>query len=111
MEIKKLCKDVHDWAKLKGWRTDDVNPKNIPTELCLMHSELSEALEEYRKNEKPHVVYYKNQKPEGIPIELADVVIRIADTCQHYGINLEDAIAQKMIFNKTRSYRHGNKIC
>lgn len=111
MELKKLCKDAHTWAKGKGWRTDKVDKSFLPTELCLMHSELSEALEEYRRDRDPHVVYYKDQKPMGIPIELADVVIRIADTCEHYGINLEEAIEMKMAYNQKRPYKHGGLIC
>jgi NTP pyrophosphatase (non-canonical NTP hydrolase) len=49
-------------------------------------------------------------KPEGIPIELADVIIRICDTCGQYGIDLDRAIRLKMEYNKTRPYKHGKKI-
>jgi NTP pyrophosphatase (non-canonical NTP hydrolase) len=51
----------------------------------------------------------KMNKPEGVWSELADVVIRVADMCGLYGINLEEAVTAKMEFNKTRSYRHGGK--
>ena len=49
-------------------------------------------------------------KPEGIPIELADAIIRICDTCGQYGIDLDRAIRLKMEYNKTRPYKHGKKI-
>lgn len=49
-------------------------------------------------------------KPVGFPIELADVIIRIADFCGLHGIDLEEAIRFKMTYNKTRSHRHGGKI-
>ena len=88
---------------------------------------LSEALEEYRDGRELDDVYFtcddeaesKEQelckiceygKPEGIPIELADVIIRIADTCGRYGIDIEHAIKIKMEYNKTRPYKHGKKI-
>lgn len=48
-------------------------------------------------------------KPEGVASELADVVIRVADLCGLYGIDLETALEEKMAFNDTRPYRHGGK--
>lgn len=49
-------------------------------------------------------------KPEGVCAELADIVIRVADLCGLYGIDLEKAIKEKLSFNKTRPYRHGGKL-
>lgn len=48
-------------------------------------------------------------KPEGVPSELADVLIRIGDMAYLYGIDLEKAVEEKMAYNKTRSFRHGGK--
>ncbi len=48
-------------------------------------------------------------KLEGFPIELADVVIRCLDLAGAMGINIENAIIQKHVFNKSRAYRHGGK--
>lgn len=50
-----------------------------------------------------------NKKPEGELVELADTVIRIMDYCGAKGYDLENAIHLKKEFNKTRSYRHGEK--
>lgn len=124
MRINELCKSVHEWAVGKGWW--EPWDRNFPEQLALMHSELSEALEEYRKHGmSEEALLYTNvqvvdgdkvyefvegDKPEGIASELADVVIRIADTCQRYGIDLEAAIGAKMAYNHTREYRHGNKL-
>ena len=55
--------------------------------------------------------YYSDDgKPEGVPAELADVVIRCFDMADYYGINLEAAIIEKMEFNKTRPYKHGKQF-
>lgn len=49
-------------------------------------------------------------KPEGFGPECADIVIRILDTCEEYGIDLAWEIEQKMIHNHTRAIRHGGKL-
>ena len=42
-------------------------------------------------------------------MELADAIIRIADMCGAYGLDLEEALTKKMEYNKSRPYRHGGK--
>ena len=111
MNFKTLIKESYENAKEKGWHDID---RSIPELLCLIHSEVSETLEEHRSGKNPNEIYYnpeKPEKPEGMPIELADVVIRIADFCGLFGVDLEEAIKIKLEYNKTRSYRHGNKRC
>lgn len=107
MTIRQTQIEMHRIAKEKGW----YDPAKSPVEsIALMHSELSEALEELRnKDYKINDTYFKNEKPEGFGIELADCVIRIMDTCEYYGIDLEEMISIKSNYNKTRSYRHGGK--
>ena len=101
-----LQKDIHDNAINHGWYEE---PRTFGELIALCHCELSEALEEHRNGLKPKEVYHEHGKPCGIPTELADVVIRIMDMCEYYGIDLEDAILEKHEFNKTRSYKHGGK--
>lgn len=48
-------------------------------------------------------------KPEGIPTELADIIIRVLDICAYHGIDIEAAIADKARYNEHRPYRHGGK--
>jgi NTP pyrophosphatase (non-canonical NTP hydrolase) len=75
-----------------------------------MHSEISEVLEDFRKNIPINEIYYEDKKPCGIPVEFADLLIRVFDTCGKYGIDLENALKIKMEYNKTRPYKHG-KVC
>jgi NTP pyrophosphatase (non-canonical NTP hydrolase) len=68
-------------------------------------------MEEYRNGHKPDETYTSaGGKPEGIPTEMADVVIRIMDMAGYYGIDLEQAIIDKIKYNKTRPYKHGGKV-
>lgn len=107
--MKELIKDIHENAKAHGWHDTERSFGEI---IALIHSELSEALEEYRKDHYENEIYYDTAnpgKPEGIPVELADVIIRIFDYCEHAGIDIEYAIKLKHEYNKTRPYRHGGK--
>lgn len=80
----------------------------LPTRLMLIVSELVEALEEHREGVKINqTTVTEAGKPEGIPSELADVIIRVGDLAGCYGIDLEAAVVQKMAYNKTRPHKHG----
>lgn len=80
--IPALCQRSSAIAREKGW-VNDVDARPFYTATILFHSELSEALEAYRDNHAVTEVWAgANGKPEGIPIELADFVIRV---CQRTG--------------------------
>lgn len=84
-------------------------------DIALITSELSEALEEYRNGCKPSETYYSDldnipQKPEGVPSELADAVIRILGLCGRCGIDIGSAILDKMAYNESRPFKHGGKV-
>lgn len=106
MTIEDLIDESYSTAKEKGWWD---NERPVGDIFMNIVAEMSEAWEEYRNNQDYNHIYYVDNKPEGIPVELADVFIRIADFCGKYNIPLERAIKEKMAFNKTRSYRHGEK--
>ena len=89
--------EVHFNAINKGWWVAD---RQIPELLCLVHAEVSEALEAYRENDD-------NNFRE----ELADIIIRVWDICESLEIDIAEEVNKKHKFNLTRPYRHGGKKC
>lgn len=106
MTLNALVKLAHQNAVEHGFWD---KPPEFGTSVALIHSELSEALEEVRKD-KPAVYHLVTGKPEGWATELADAVIRIADLCGYMGIDLDAVIRDKMRYNATRPYKHGKKF-
>ncbi|REK69320.1 hypothetical protein [Paenibacillus paeoniae] len=117
--INELVKEAHSNAVAKGWWEED---RSFGELIALMHSELSEALEDYRDGKpidrnwyekngvRDNIQHASDWKPCGVPSELADVLIRVFDACGRHGIDLEAAITEKMAFNATRPQRHGGKV-
>ena len=98
--------------------------------LALITTEVAEAIEELRHGCAVDETYYPtaltednarnirdgltpaelNLKPEGVPSELADVVIRSFDFAHEAGIDLAAIIEEKLAYNKTREHRHGKQF-
>lgn len=116
-------------AQLRDWQGN---------KLMLIVSEVAEAQDELRKGHPADLTYYnlptlpsslvaevgvaraadliakdnigKPHKPEGVPSELADVVIRVLDFCYTEGIDLQSIIEEKLAYNATRARLHGKKF-
>ena len=106
MDLNELQHEAHRIALEKGWYAK--GDRNVMELLMLIVTEIAEAAESYR-NDEPEF-HFVDGKPEGLGVELADTIIRICDMAEYMGIDLADVINAKMAYNKTRPYRHGNKI-
>ena len=103
--LNELTKEIHDNAVSHGWWDE---PRNLLEIVALCHSELSEAVEEYRAG-RPMVWANEDGKPEGIATEMADCVIRILDWFGHEGLDADEIVRQKMAYNRGRPYKHGKR--
>ena len=100
-----LQSECHKAARMAGWWIDKTgtpvqnNPMAFSNKLCLIHSEISEAMEGDRKSLKDDKLPHRDMRE----VELADAVIRIFDLAGAYDMDLGGAIAEKMAYNSVRA--------
>lgn len=84
---------------------------HVITKLALITCEVSEAIEEVRAGRDFDETYYsEGNKPEGVPSELADIIIRTLDLAYMLNIDIEQIVNEKLDFNSTRPRLHGKVV-
>lgn len=111
--LQLLLVTCHSAARQAGWwqnvlTGEDVrsNPLCFSNKLCLIHSEVSEAMEGDRKGLPDD----KLPQHEMRTVELGDALIRILDTAGGFDLKLAQATVEKLIYNTVRpDHKIGNR--
>jgi len=100
--LNELGDEILAVNRANGWEVLSpeawAEPRHVPGALALIHSEVSEALEGFRGNDKAN-----------FEEEMADTLIRVLDCACGLGIDMDAAVARKLAANRLRGFRHGGK--
>ena len=135
--MNNLVKQAHGNAVSKGFYDGIEDFRSLPADqqqlhisqkLMLIVSEASEAFEALRKMEfpinpkLPHDEYYERMGYEfdagtfkhfikdTLADECADIIIRVFDLAGWLGIDLDQHVKLKMMYNSTREKKHGKNF-
>jgi NTP pyrophosphatase (non-canonical NTP hydrolase) len=109
------CRVAYENSKAHGFHDDplDGTPERMPIRIALLHSEVTELFEAFRKDpnaptDKPGV------QLSAAAEELADIVIRLFDFIMEFGIDPEEVFSTAKFSNTrylTTDLSLGEKIC
>ena len=123
--LTEFSKDIHQGNVKRGFYDD---PKEIGTVLMLIVTELAEAMESYRANNRlgagklesiqwnsnlnedfteEDINQFKLVVKDTFEDEIADTIIRLFDLCGWLDIDIHKHIMLKLKYNSTRPYKHG----
>lgn len=115
--LRDIC---YNEARNKGFHSEDENLDNLSDfgdYMANLHGEASELWEAYRKNnlfepcDKAEEMEAHQLEPlTAAEEELADILIRTFDTAARLQTDLAKAVYNKLLYNRTREFRHGNKL-
>ena len=97
--IDELAEHEAERCVAKGWNTGEpLAPFQVRTKLALIHSEIGQAVEAFRKDARDAHLPHR----EGIEVELADAIIRILELAGSLRLSVGDALLEKDDYNDTR---------
>tara|TARA_R100000951_G_scaffold112718_1_gene113479 strand:- start:10163 stop:10537 length:375 start_codon:yes stop_codon:yes gene_type:complete len=97
--LNEISKKIHEYNVQAGWWPEDKETRNKAEILCLIHSEISEAMEGLRKNLMDDKLPHRKM----VEVELADALIRLFDMAGAFGYDLDGAMNEKFEYNKHRA--------
>lgn len=128
--LNTMAEEIYQANVAKGF---DVREENLGQTLCLIHSEVSEALEAIRNDRNANFVgfnflatqedllelrsdtekfkyAFESEIKDTFEDELADVFIRLMDLAGAMSINIGNHVALKLKYNALREFKHGKKF-
>ena len=93
MDIRELTQMMHEFVTAKGWYADDSpRPQTLRNLAISLSLEAAEVLEHFQWRETP-------ADPQALAEELADVALYLLQLASLAGIDLEQAILDKLAKN------------
>jgi len=107
MQIDEIF-EIHQTAKSKGFYDSWTgSPEDILSKLALIHSEVSEVLEAYRKQKGAKAI---QEEFADIFIRCYDLLVQLYDDDIIDTYDIDQVIRQKAAINNGRRYKHGTLI-
>ncbi len=86
----------------------------LVVKLILIATEVAEAIEHIvlaKPEDDIHTVHINAKgSPDGVAVELADVLIRVGDDVIEFMLPIIEALMRKHEYNKTREHKHGKLV-